>query len=177
VLKKAHHTKFKRNRRVGDQSGRRPQAFGPGCARHGGFAQRAGKSVRVLVIAGGEKFVKRRKPARISLAARNRAENHGRMTDYDAVIRHAGHMRRPESWQSARPRGLMPNRDRDGDFRSRQGDQGSEGRAKWNSEWKSRNCSLPIGNIQFDGAKLAENAHAVIEAVVKAKPAAAKGST
>src|SRR5258708_1665024 len=33
----------------------------------------------------------------------------------------------------------------------------------------------PIGKIQFDGAKLAENAHAVIEAVVKAKPAAAKG--
>src|SRR2546430_140846 len=33
----------------------------------------------------------------------------------------------------------------------------------------------PIGKIQFDGAKLAENATAVIEAVVKAKPAAAKG--
>ena len=33
----------------------------------------------------------------------------------------------------------------------------------------------PIGKIQFDGVKLAENAHAVIEAVMKAKPAAAKG--
>ncbi len=33
----------------------------------------------------------------------------------------------------------------------------------------------PIGKIQFDGAKLAENGHAVINAVVKAKPAAAKG--
>src|SRR5260370_32795106 len=32
-----------------------------------------------------------------------------------------------------------------------------------------------IGKIQLDGAKLAENAHAVIEAVLKAKPAAAKG--
>jgi large subunit ribosomal protein L1 len=32
-----------------------------------------------------------------------------------------------------------------------------------------------IGKIQFDAAKLAENAHAVIDAVVKAKPAAAKG--
>jgi large subunit ribosomal protein L1 len=33
----------------------------------------------------------------------------------------------------------------------------------------------PIGKIQFDGAKLAENGHAVINAVIKAKPAAAKG--
>jgi len=33
----------------------------------------------------------------------------------------------------------------------------------------------PIGKIQFDGLKLAENAHALIGAVLKAKPAAAKG--
>jgi large subunit ribosomal protein L1 len=33
----------------------------------------------------------------------------------------------------------------------------------------------PIGKIQFGGAKLAENGHAVINAIVKAKPAAAKG--
>ena len=33
----------------------------------------------------------------------------------------------------------------------------------------------PIGKIQFDAAKLAENAHSLIGAVLKAKPAAAKG--
>jgi len=33
----------------------------------------------------------------------------------------------------------------------------------------------PIGKIQFDATKLAENAHALIGAVLKAKPAAAKG--
>jgi len=33
-----------------------------------------------------------------------------------------------------------------------------------------------IGKIQFDAAKIAENAHVVIAAVVKAKPAAAKGT-
>src|SRR5207245_11599670 len=32
-----------------------------------------------------------------------------------------------------------------------------------------------IGKIQFDAPKLVGNAHAVLEAVVKAKPAAAKG--
>ena len=33
----------------------------------------------------------------------------------------------------------------------------------------------PIGKISFDAAKLAENAQALLAAVVKAKPAAAKG--
>ena len=33
----------------------------------------------------------------------------------------------------------------------------------------------PIGKMSFDGAKLAENAQALLAAVVKAKPAAAKG--
>jgi large subunit ribosomal protein L1 len=32
-----------------------------------------------------------------------------------------------------------------------------------------------IGKIDFDATKLAENAHAIINAVIKAKPAAAKG--
>ena len=48
--------------------------------------------------------------------------------------------------------------------------------AKWNFAWTRRESSTaPIGKIQFDAAKLAENAHAVIAAVLKAKPAAAKG--
>ncbi len=33
----------------------------------------------------------------------------------------------------------------------------------------------PIGKIKFEAAHLTENAHSVINAVVKAKPAAAKG--
>jgi large subunit ribosomal protein L1 len=33
----------------------------------------------------------------------------------------------------------------------------------------------PIGKISFDAVKLAENAHALLSAVVKAKPPAAKG--
>ena len=33
----------------------------------------------------------------------------------------------------------------------------------------------PVGKINFDAPKLTENAHAIIVAVVKAKPAAAKG--
>ncbi len=34
----------------------------------------------------------------------------------------------------------------------------------------------PIGKMSFEGAKLAENAQALLGAVIKAKPAAAKGT-
>ena len=35
----------------------------------------------------------------------------------------------------------------------------------------------PIGKISFDAAKLADNAHAVISAIIKAKPAAPRANT
>jgi large subunit ribosomal protein L1 len=40
---------------------------------------------------------------------------------------------------------------------------------------KSGIIHSPIGKISFDAAKLAENAHSLLGAVIKAKPAAAKG--
>ena len=48
--------------------------------------------------------------------------------------------------------------------------------AKWSFAWTRQGIiHSPIGKISFDAAKLAENAHALIGAVLKAKPAAAKG--
>jgi len=46
--------------------------------------------------------------------------------------------------------------------------------AKWNFAGQGRDRSLPDREIQFDGAKLAENGHAVINAVVK-QAGSAKG--
>ena len=40
---------------------------------------------------------------------------------------------------------------------------------------KTGNIHCPVGKVSFDAAKLAENAHALIASIVKAKPATAKG--
>jgi large subunit ribosomal protein L1 len=40
---------------------------------------------------------------------------------------------------------------------------------------KAGNVHVPVGKKSFSAAQLAANAHAVLEALAKAKPAAAKG--
>jgi large subunit ribosomal protein L1 len=40
---------------------------------------------------------------------------------------------------------------------------------------KAGNVHVPVGKVSFTPAQIAENARAVIEAVIKAKPASAKG--
>jgi large subunit ribosomal protein L1 len=49
-----------------------------------------------------------------------------------------------------------------------------KGKAEFRVE-KGAIIHAPIGKLSFDSQKLFENAHALMEAVVKAKPATAKG--
>ena len=74
------------------------------------------------------------------------------------------------------PRGLMPNPKTGtvSDDTAKAIKEVKAGKVEFRVD-KAGIVHCPIGKIQFDGAKLAENAHAVIEAVMKAKPAAAKG--
>jgi large subunit ribosomal protein L1 len=41
---------------------------------------------------------------------------------------------------------------------------------------KNGNCAVPVGKVSFDEQALVDNGRAVIEAVVKARPASAKGT-
>jgi large subunit ribosomal protein L1 len=98
-------------------------------------------------------------------------------TDYDAVIA------TPDMMKSAGrlgkvlgPRGLMPN-PKTGTVTADVAKAIRETKAG-KVEFRVDKAGIvhgPIGKIQFDAAKLAENAHALIGAVLKAKPAAAKG--
>jgi len=137
-----------------------------------------GKAVRVLVIASGEKVREAQDSGADFVGGEDMVTKiMGGWTDYDAVIA------TPDMMKSAGklgkvlgPRGLMPN-PKTGTVTfdvAKAIKETKAGKVEFRVD-KAGIVHCPIGKIQFDGVKLAENAHAVINAVVKAKPAAAKG--
>src|SRR5579872_4691850 len=137
-----------------------------------------GKSVRVLVIASGEKVREAQDSGADFVGGEDMVTKiMGGWTDYDAVIA------TPDMMKSAGklgkvlgPRGLMPN-PKTGTVTfdvAKAIKETKAGKVEFRVD-KAGIVHCPIGKIQFDAPKLAENAHAVIGAVLKAKPAAAKG--
>jgi large subunit ribosomal protein L1 len=75
------------------------------------------------------------------------------------------------------PRGLMPN-PKSGTVTMEIGQAVREikaGKIEFRTE-KTGIVHVPIGRVSFTGEQLAENARAVLEALIRAKPAAAKGT-
>ncbi len=75
------------------------------------------------------------------------------------------------------PRGLMPN-PKTGtvtDDTAKAVNECKAGRVEFKLD-KAANLHVPIGKLNFEEDKLAENGRAVIEAILKARPAAAKGA-
>jgi len=137
-----------------------------------------GKAVRVLVIASGEKVREAQDAGADFVGGEDMVTKiMGGWTDYDAVIA------TPDMMKSAGklgkvlgPRGLMPN-PKTGTVTfdvAKAIKETKAGKVEFRVD-KAGIVHCPVGKIQFDAAKLAENAHAVINAVIKAKPAAAKG--
>src|ERR1700719_602589 len=137
-----------------------------------------GQTKRVLVIAQGDKQREATEAGADFVGGDEMVEKiQGGWVDYDAVIATPDMMRSVgKLGKVLGPRGLMPN-PKTGTVTSEVAKAIKEVKAG-KVEFRVDTAGIvhcPIGKIQFDGAKLAENAHAVIEAVVKAKPAAAKG--
>src|SRR6267378_3550545 len=168
LLKKTHHTKFNETVELAINLGVDPKHSDQVVRGTVGLPNGLGKTVRVLVIAGGDKVREAQEAGADFVGGDEIVQKimEG-WTDYDAVIATPDMMRSAgKLGKVLGPRGLMPN--------PKTGTVTFEV-AKAIKEVKAGIVHCPIGKIQFDGAKLAENAHAVIEAVVKAKPAAAKG--
>jgi large subunit ribosomal protein L1 len=178
LLKKAHHTKFNETVELAINLGVDPKhsdqvVRGTVILPHG-----LGKSVRVLVIASGEKVREAQDAGADFVGGDDMVQKiiEG-WTDYDAVIA------TPDMMKSAGklgkvlgPRGLMPN-PKTGTVTfdvAKAIKETKAGKVEFRVD-KAGIVHCPVGKVQFDAAKLSENAHAVIGAVVKAKPAAAKG--
>jgi large subunit ribosomal protein L1 len=178
LIKKTHHTKFNETVELAFNLGVDPKhsdqvVRGTVVLPHG-----LGKAVRVLVLASGEKQREAQEAGADFVGGDDMVQKimEG-WTDYDAVIA------TPDMMKSAGrlgkvlgPRGLMPN-PKTGTVTADVAKAIREtkaGKVEFRVD-KAGIVHCPIGKIQFDATKLADNAHSLIGAVLKAKPAAAKG--
>jgi large subunit ribosomal protein L1 len=178
LIKKAHHTKFNETVELAINLGVDPKHSDQVVRGTVVLPNGLGKTVRVLVIASGEKVREAQEAGADFVGGEDMVTKvAGGWTDYDAVIA------TPDMMKSAGklgkvlgPRGLMPN-PKTGtvtfDIAKAIGET-KGGKVEFRVD-KAGIVHCGIGKINFDAAKLAENAHAVINAVIKAKPAAAKG--
>src|ERR1700732_4794582 len=137
-----------------------------------------GKSKRVVVIAGGDKVREAEEAGADFVGGEDMVQKiQEGWTDYEAVIA------TPDMMKSAGrlgkvlgPRGLMPN-PKTGTVTFEVAKAVKEikaGKVEFRVD-KTGIVHSPIGKVSFDAAKLAENAQALLAAVIKAKPAASKG--
>jgi large subunit ribosomal protein L1 len=137
-----------------------------------------GKSKRVLVIAGSDKVGEARDAGADFVGGEDMVQKiQEGWTDFDAVIATPDMMRLAgKLGKVLGPRGLMPN-PKTGTVTFEVAQAVKEikaGKVEFRLD-KTSIIHSPIGKVSFEAAKIAENAQALLSAVVKAKPAAAKG--
>jgi large subunit ribosomal protein L1 len=137
-----------------------------------------GKSKRVLAIAGGEKQKEAQDAGADTVGGEELVEKiQGGWTDFEAVVATPDMMRAVgKLGKILGPRGLMPN-PKTGTVTFEIGKAVKEikaGKVEFRVD-KAGIIHAPIGKISFPAQNLIANGHALIESVVKAKPAAAKG--
>ncbi len=138
-----------------------------------------GKSVRVAVFAAGEQAAEARTVGAEVVGADDlvaRVRDQG-FLDFDVAIATPDLMGQVGTLgRILGPRGLMPN-PKTGTVTSdvaRAVTEFKGGRVEYRTD-KVGNVHLPVGKVSFTRADLAANVRAVIEELVRAKPAAAKG--
>ena len=137
-----------------------------------------GKSVRVLVFAAGEKMKEAEEAGADHVGGEEMAEKiNGGWLDFDAVVSTPDLMKVVgRLGKVLGPRGLMPN-PKAGTVTFDVGAavaQIKAGKIEFRVE-KTGIIHAPFGKASFEEAQLQENAQALLDAVIRAKPAAAKG--
>jgi large subunit ribosomal protein L1 len=137
-----------------------------------------GKSKRVLVIAGGDKQREAREAGADEVGGDDVVDKIlGGWMDFDAVVATPDMMRAVgKLGKVLGPRGLMPN-PKTGTVTpdvTKAVTEIKAGKVEFRVD-KAGIVHAPIGKMSFAAASLVANAHALMESIVKAKPAAAKG--
>ncbi len=137
-----------------------------------------GKQVRVLVFAKGEKEQEARQAGADFVGADDLMEKiKGGWMEFDYAIATPDLMATVgKLGKVLGPRGLMPN-PKTGTVTFEVGKAVSEirkGRVEFKVE-KAGIVQVPVGKVSFDLDKLYDNASAIIESVIRAKPASCKG--
>src|SRR5919197_1267403 len=137
-----------------------------------------GKSKRVLAIAGGEKQKEAQDAGADVVGGEEMVDKiQGGFMDFDAVVATPDMMRAVgKLGKVLGPRGLMPN-PKTGTVTMDIGRAVKEikaGKVEFRVD-KTGIIHAPVGKVSFPAQSLIENAHALVDSVVKAKPSAAKG--
>src|SRR6478672_1112977 len=178
LIKKTHHTKFNETVELAINLGVDPKHSDQVVRGTVVLPNGLGKSVRVLVLASGDKQREATEAGAEFVGGDDMvAKIMEGWTDFDAVIATPDMMRSAGKLGKVLvPRGLMPN-PKTGTVTAdiaKAVKETKAGKVEFRVD-KAGIVHCAIGKINFDAAKLAENGHAVIGAVIKAKPAAAKG--
>lgn len=137
-----------------------------------------GKSKRVVVIASPDKVEEAREAGADEIGADDIVERiKGGWLDFDALIATPDMMRAVgQLGKILGPRGLMPN-PKTGTVTVNVGQAVREtkaGKVEFRVD-KTGVIHAPVGKVSFDKERLVENARTLIDAVMRAKPSAAKG--
>jgi len=139
----------------------------------------SGKNVRVLVFATGQSADAAREAGAEFVGFEDLIKKvTGGFSDFDVAVATPSAMAEVRKLgRVLGPRGLMPN-PKTGtvtDDTAKAVKEVKAGRVEFKLD-KNANVAVPIGKFAFDESALLENGTAVIEAVIKARPATAKGS-
>ncbi len=178
-LKERHYAKFDESVEVAVRLGVNPKHADQMVRGTVSLPYGTGKAVRVAVFAQGEKVTEAKEAGADFVGAEDLVEKiKGGWTDFDVAVATPDMMRLVgQLGKILGPRGLMPN-PKTGTVTMDIGKTVGElrgGRIEFRVD-KQANVAAAVGKLSFDPEKIEGNVLAFVDAVVRAKPAAAKGA-